>query len=113
MYPRALIEENKWRAARWGVDGNLIDFGKQAEVPMRELGEELLDFVDDVVDGLGSRDALAPIERILREGTSAERQLKTYAETSDLKAVVRQIVEETRGEGSMHASSAAHFPANA
>src|SRR6516165_3032331 len=112
MYPRALIEENKWRAARWGVDGNLIDFGKQAEVPMRELGEELLDFVDDVVDGLGSRDALAPIERILREGTSAERQLKTYAETSDLKAVVRQIVEETRGEGSMHASSAAHFPAN-
>ncbi|HKD64603.1 MAG TPA: carboxylate-amine ligase [Candidatus Acidoferrales bacterium] len=113
MYPRALIEENKWRAARWGVDGNLIDFGKQAEVPMRELGEELLDFVDDVVDDLGSRDALAPIERILREGTSAERQLKTYAETSDLKAVVRQIVEETRGEGSMYASSAAHFPANA
>jgi glutamate---cysteine ligase / carboxylate-amine ligase len=113
MYPRALIEENKWRAARWGVEGNLIDFGKQSEVPMRELGEELLDFVDDVVDDLGSRDSLAPIERILREGTSAERQLKTYAETGDLKAVVRQIVEETRGEGSMQSSSAAHFPANA
>src|SRR5246500_3430220 len=113
MYPRALIEENKWRAARWGVEGNLIDFGKQAEVPMRELGEELLDFVDDVVDDLGSRDALAPIERILREGTSAERQLKTYAETGDLKAVVRQIVEETRGEGSKQVSSAAHFPAGA
>src|ERR1700751_3676475 len=113
MYPRALIEENKWRAARWGVEGNLIDFGKQSEVPMRELGEELLDFVDDVVDDLGSRDSLAPIERILREGTSAERQLKTYAETGDLKAVVRQIVEETRSEGSMPASSAAHFPAGA
>jgi len=113
MYPRALIEENKWRAARWGVEGNLIDFGKQAEVPMRELGEELLDFVDDVVDDLGSRSALAPIERILREGTSAERQLKTYAETGDLKAVVRQIVEETRGEGSKQVSSAAHFPAGA
>ena len=113
MYPRALIEENKWRAARWGVEGNLIDFGKQAEVPMRELGAELLDFVDDVVDDLGSRDALAPIERILREGTSAERQLRTYAETGDLKAVVRQIVEETRGEGSKQVSSAAHFPAGA
>ena len=113
MYPRALIEENKWRAARWGVEGKLIDFGKQAEVPMRELGEELLDFVDDVVDDLGSRDALAPIERILREGTSAERQLKTYAETGDLKAVVRQIVEETRGESSKQVSSAAHFPAGA
>jgi carboxylate-amine ligase len=113
MYPRALVEENKWRAARWGVEGNLIDFGKQAEVPMRELGEELLDFVNDVVDDLGSRDALAPIEHILREGTSAERQLKTYAETGDLKEVVRQIVEETRGEGSKQVSSAAHFPANA
>src|ERR1700729_298067 len=113
MYPRALIEENKWRAARWGVEGNLIDFGKQSEVPMRELGEELLDFVDDVLDDLGSRDSLAPIERILREGTSAERQLKTYAETGDLKAVVRQIVEETRSEGSVQASSAAHFPAGA
>src|ERR1700721_1234908 len=113
MYPRALIEENKWRAARWGVEGNLIDFGKQAEVPMRELGEELLDFVDDVVDDLGSRDSLAPIERILREGTSAERQLKTYAETGDLKAVGRQIVEETRSEGAMQASSEAHFAAGA
>jgi len=113
MYPRALIEENKWRAARWGVEGNLIDFGKQAEVPMRELGEELLDFVDDVVDDLGSRDSLAPIERILREGTSAERQIKTYEQTGDLKAVVRQIVAETRGEASTHTSSAAHFPANA
>jgi carboxylate-amine ligase len=113
MYPRALIEENKWRAARWGVEGNLIDFGKQAEVPMRELGEELLDFVDDVVDDLGSRAALKPIQRILREGTSAERQLRTYAQTGDLKAVVRQIVQETRGESSSQASSAAHFPANA
>jgi carboxylate-amine ligase len=113
MYPRALIEENKWRAARWGVEGNLIDFGKQAEVPMRELGEELLDFVDDVVDDLGSRSSLAPIERILREGTSAERQLQKYAETGDLKAVVGQIVSETRGESTAQASSAAHFPANA
>jgi glutamate---cysteine ligase / carboxylate-amine ligase len=113
MYPRALIEENKWRAARWGVEGNLIDFGKQSEVPMRELGEELLDFVDDVVDDLGSRDSLASIERILREGTSAERQLRTYSETGDLKAVVRQIVAETRGEPTAQASSAVHFPANA
>jgi glutamate---cysteine ligase / carboxylate-amine ligase len=113
MYPRALIEENKWRAARWGVEGNLIDFGKQAEVPMRQLGEELLDFVDDVVDDLGSRDSLAPIELILREGTSAERQLRTYSETGDLKAVVRQLVAETRGESTAQASSAAHFPANA
>src|SRR6202047_4896514 len=70
MYPRALIEENKWRAARWGVEGKLIDFGKQSEVPMRELGEELLEFTYDVAGELGSRAALEPIHRILREGTS-------------------------------------------
>ena len=96
IYPRALIEENKWRAARWGVEGKLIDFGKRSEVPMRILGEELLAFVDDVVDDLGSREAIAPVHSILREGTSAERQLAVYRETGDLKAVVRQIVSETR-----------------
>jgi glutamate---cysteine ligase / carboxylate-amine ligase len=96
MYARALIEENKWRAARWGIEGKLIDFGKRIEVPMRELGEELLAFVDDVVDDLGSREALRPIHRILREGTSAERQLHVYRETGDLKAVVHHLVMETR-----------------
>ena len=58
LYRRALIEENKWRAARWGLDGKLIDFGKRAEVPMRDLALELLEFVDDVVDELGSRAAV-------------------------------------------------------
>jgi carboxylate-amine ligase len=106
MYPRALIEENKWRAARWGVEGNLIDFGKQAEVPMRELGEELLAFVDDVVDDLGSREAVRPIHRILRDGTSAERQLRVFAETGDLKEVVRHLVAETRNGVVEQASSA-------
>jgi carboxylate-amine ligase len=55
LYHRALIEENKWRAARWGLDGKLIDFGKREEVPMRDLAVELLGFIDDVVDDLGSR----------------------------------------------------------
>jgi len=110
IYHRALIEENKWRASRWGVEGKLIDFGKQAEVPMQDLGEELLAFVDDVADDLGSRAALAPIRRILREGTSAERQLRVYRETRDLKAVVRHLVEETRAGTTFQASSAASSP---
>src|SRR5271156_3804289 len=75
MCHRALIEENKWRAARWGIEGKLIDFGKQAEVPVGELIEELFEFVDDVLDELGSRAALEPIRGIFRHGTSAERQL--------------------------------------
>jgi len=96
LYRRSLIDENKWRAARWGVDGKLIDFGKQKEVLMRDLGMELLEFVDDVVDDLGSRKAVSYIEAILREGTSADRQLRVFAETGDLKAVVRNLVAETR-----------------
>jgi carboxylate-amine ligase len=110
MYPRALIEENKWRAARWGLDGKLIDFGKQTEVPMRDLAIEMLVFTDDVVDDLGSRDALDTIHTILREGTSAERQLRVFRETGDLKAVVRNIVAETREGLPMQASSAAGAP---
>jgi carboxylate-amine ligase len=63
---------------------------------MRELAVELLEFIDDVVDELQSREAVEYVHTVLREGTSAERQLAVYKETGDLKAVVRHIVEETR-----------------
>ena len=96
IYSRALVEENKWRAARYGIDGRLIDFGKRQEVPMRELALELLAFVDDVVDELGSRKALDYVHTICREGTSADRQLQVYKQTGDLREVVRWLVEETR-----------------
>jgi len=96
IYSRALVEENKWRAARYGLDGRLIDFGKRREVPMRDLAIELLAFVDDVVDELGSRKALEYVHTIIAEGTSADRQLRVYKETNDLRAVVRWLVEETR-----------------
>jgi glutamate---cysteine ligase / carboxylate-amine ligase len=112
MYHRALIEENKWRAARWGIEGKLIDFGKQIEVPMGILAEELLEFVDDVLDDLGSRAALEPIHQIVREGTSAERQLHVYKETGDFKAVVRHIVAETRAGLTTQVSSAVGSPNN-
>jgi carboxylate-amine ligase len=97
-YHRALIEENKWRAARWGIDGKLIDFGKRREVPMRELAGELLEFIDEVVDDLGSRREIEYVRTILRDGTSAEKQVQIYRETGDLRAVVQSLVEETRAE---------------
>ena len=96
IYARSLVEENKWRAARYGIDGRLIDFGKRTEVPMRDLALELLGFIDDVVDELGSRTAVEYVKTILAEGTSADRQLQVYRETGDLRAVVRWLVEETR-----------------
>src|SRR3954462_4440355 len=95
-YHRVLIEENKWRAARWGIDGKLIDFGKRREVPMRELATELLEFVDDVVDDLESRREVEYVKKILADGTSAERQVDVYRHTGDLRAVVQSIVDETR-----------------
>lgn len=91
VYPSALIEENKWRAYRYGLDGKLIDFGKNKEVHTRLLIGELLEFVDDVVDELGSREALRHIQTILDRGTDADRQLKVFQQTGDLKAVVDDI----------------------
>ncbi len=94
-YLPSLISENKWRAMRYGIDGKLIDFGKAAEVPMRELAFELLEFVDDVVDDLDSRKEVEYVNTILREGTSADRQLRVYQDTGSLEAVVEHLAAET------------------
>jgi carboxylate-amine ligase len=91
MYQRALLNENKWRAGRYGIDGTLIDFGKETEVNTRLLVYELLDFVDDVVDQLGSRHAINYVHKILENGTGADRQLKVYKETNNLVSVVDYI----------------------
>jgi carboxylate-amine ligase len=95
LYRRSLLMENKWRAARYGLDGKLVDFGKQTEVPERELIEEYLEFVDDVLDELGSRKEVEYIREIMRMGTGADRQLKVFRKTGDMKAVVDYIIEET------------------
>ena len=95
IYNRSLINENKWRAVRYGLDGELIDFGKQASVPARQLMPELVEFVDEVVDDLGSRQAVEYAYKMIEEGTSADRQLAVFERTGDLKAVVDQICTET------------------
>ena len=95
LYRRMLIQENKWRAVRWGLEGKMIDFGKQKEVPTRDLVLELLDFVDDVLDDLGSRKEVEHIHTILQRGTSAEEQLRIYRETNELTAVVDRLMELT------------------
>jgi glutamate---cysteine ligase / carboxylate-amine ligase len=95
LYRRALLMENKWRAARYGMSGKLIDFGKQTEVPAKDLIHEYLDFVDDVVDELDSREELNYIHTMLERGSGADRQLQIYQETGDLKKVVDYIIEET------------------
>ncbi len=96
VYPADLVEENKWRAVRYGLDGKLIDFGKQQEMPARDLIREMLDwFIGDVVDELGSRAEVEYAYRILEEGSSADRQLATYQRTGSYHAVVDQLIKET------------------
>jgi carboxylate-amine ligase len=94
-YSRSLIMENKWRAARYGLEGKLIDFGKQQEVPVKQLIGEIREFVSDVVDELGSQEEMAYIDRILEEGSGADRQLRVFRETNDLKKVVDYMIAET------------------
>ena len=94
-YHRALINENKWRASRYGIDGKLIDFGKECEVDTRLLLEELLLFVDDVIDELDSRKDIENIRNMIKNGTGADRQLAVFNETNDLTKVVDYIMEQT------------------
>jgi carboxylate-amine ligase len=96
IYPLSLLEENKWRAVRYGLDGRLIDLGKEQELPAGDLVRELIEwFVDDVLDELGSRKQVEYAFRILEHGTSADRQLARFRETGDLKAVVDALITET------------------
>jgi carboxylate-amine ligase len=94
-YSRELVEENKWRAVRYGLDGKLIDFGKRAELPTRDLIRELLDFVEEAVDIFKTHAELERIRQLLEEGTSADRQLRIHKETGDFKKVVDDLIEQS------------------
>ena len=103
QYRHVHISENKWRAVRYGIDGELIDFGIQQSVPFHMLAAELLEFLDDVVDDLDSRQEVGHVINILQRGTSADRQLRVYREHGGddnreeaLRAVVDYLVAETK-----------------
>ena len=96
LYHRRLIQENKWRAVRYGLDGKLLDLGKQKEVPVKDLINELLDFVDDVVDDLGSRKEIEHIYTIMDRGTSSDEQLRVYEENNEeFNPVVDMLIKNT------------------
>ena len=96
VYPADLIEENKWRAVRYGLDGKLIDLGKETEVPAREIIVELIEwFIGDVVDELGSRAEVEYAYQILDGGSSADRQVATFEREGALRPVVDQLIAET------------------
>ncbi|MRG90611.1 carboxylate-amine ligase [Polyangium spumosum] len=94
-YARELIEENKWRALRYGIDGQLIDFGKQAQLPVRVLIGELLDFVEEAAVIFKSEADIDRIRAILKEGTSADKQLAVFNKTGNVQAIVDHLIEQT------------------
>jgi len=95
-YSRSLLEENKWRAVRYGTDAKLIDFGRKEERPFSELIVELVEFVSEASDLLGTSDIVAHAIDIQREGTSAHRQIEVFEKSGgDPKAVVDWLIDET------------------
>jgi len=89
-----ITAENKWRAARHGVDAKFIDDWSQQELTARYALLQLMDFVDDVVDDLGSRAAVERALAVIEDGGSAQQQQRIYGETRDFGAVLRRLSEQ-------------------
>ncbi|MFQ3535870.1 MAG: carboxylate-amine ligase [Aggregatilineales bacterium] len=105
LYRTELLRENKWRAQRYGIEGELIDFGRGKSVPVAQIWDETLEFLDDVLDGLGTRREVEYVRHILQHGTSADRQLATYYQALDdgctseeaFRMVMDRLMDETIG----------------
>lgn len=103
-YALMLINENRWRAHRYGTSEGLIDFGIGTVVPYAELLEEILDLVAEDADALGCTREVRHARRIVRHGTSAHRQLAVYQRALDkgaepeeaLRKVVDALIRDTR-----------------
>jgi carboxylate-amine ligase len=97
VLPRRLVDENKWRAMRYGLDAELIDFVRGRRLSARDAISELLDFVDDVLDDLGSQCEIAHLRMLLEDprGTGADRQIALYKETNSLRAVINFLMRQT------------------
>lgn len=92
-----LIEENKWRAMRWGLDAEVLDFVEKRRLTMRQSIGELLDFVEVVIDDLGSRREMKTLRAVLSDphGTGADRQIAVYQQTHSIDAVLHDLMRQT------------------
>src|SRR3954454_10226943 len=94
-YPYEMLDENKWLAARHGLDQELVDLPKTRRVLTRELAMRVLERIRHHAEELGSADELDGIQDLLDRGTGASRQLVVYEANHDLREVVREIVDAT------------------
>ncbi len=97
VVPRYFLEENKWRAMRYGLDAQIVDFVQQRTLSMRDAIHELLDFVDDVLDDLGTRHEINYLRMLLDDprGTGADRQIAIYQQTGNIRAVIEFLMQQT------------------
>ncbi len=97
VLPRGFIDENKWRAMRYGLDAEVIDFVQERRLSMRDSIGELLDFVDDVVDDLSDRREIDYLRALLDDprGTGADRQIAIYKQTGSVDAVIRYLMQQS------------------
>jgi len=107
QYSAMLVNENRWRAQRYGIDAGLVDFGRGEIVPYEGLLEEIIDLISEDAEALGCKQEILHLRTIRAEGTSAHRQVATYqsalkdGQDTDqaLKAVVDILIEETKDAG--------------
>ncbi|MGH2506538.1 MAG: carboxylate-amine ligase [Ktedonobacteraceae bacterium] len=97
VLPRYFVEEHKWHATRYGLDGQVADFVQGRHLSMRDSISELLDLVDDVLDDLGSRREIDHLRRLLvnPQGTGADRQIEIYQRTGSIQAVTQYLIDQT------------------
>jgi carboxylate-amine ligase len=94
-YPHEMLDENKWLAARHGLDGELVDLPSRERVAIKRLARRLLDRMREHAQDLGSADALEGIEDVLSHGNGAARQVVVYEANHDLREVMAEIVAAT------------------
>ena len=94
-YPYEMLDENKWLAARHGLDGELVDLPGIERIATKELVRRVRDRVRDHSKELGSEDELEGIDDLLQRGNGASRQIVVYEANNDLREVVKEIVEKT------------------
>jgi carboxylate-amine ligase len=98
-YPWQMLDENKWLAARHGLDGELVDLPFSERVPTKALARRLLDRLRGHAEDLGSAGDFEAVEDLLERGNGAQRQMVVYEANHDLREVMAEIVAATAPDG--------------
>ena len=97
-YPYEMLDENKWLAARHGLDGELVDLPERRMVPAKELARRLYDRLREHAQDLGGADELEGILDLLEKGTGAARQRVVYEANHDWAELLAEIVKATTAD---------------